>query len=337
MSNRVVEKNRMALDPAMRNLMTFEYGRYMRITITMFAADLTACFDRMWPSLGNVTCGKFGLQPAPMKSRGDTIQNLKRSVRTGHGVSQKVYQNTPNDYRIIGELQGKGDVALIYMLLSSTVLEAHSSLYHGIDLLPATPGPRIKKLNNGYVNDVNTWAGNMGWDSQAAEEATYDLQHGAQTLTDLNETPGGSTAFHKCATQLLTWHATRDTLKIEYNIDDYRIMLRDAVGATSMISQLKPNEANKGLGYHFAVDASQTVDFEARLEKVSFICSGAQSTRLSYSEGLQLLNQRMLAQTKYGLHLSQFSPSQCQQITVLTNETFLPILHLNRKISRTVI
>ncbi|KAL7502579.1 hypothetical protein ACHAXN_000520, partial [Cyclotella atomus] len=38
-------KNRMALDPAMRNLMTFEYGRYMRVTIAMFAADLTACFD----------------------------------------------------------------------------------------------------------------------------------------------------------------------------------------------------------------------------------------------------------------------------------------------------
>ena len=48
-------KNRMALDPAMRNMMTFEYGRYMRITIAMFAADLTACFDRMFPSLSNVT------------------------------------------------------------------------------------------------------------------------------------------------------------------------------------------------------------------------------------------------------------------------------------------
>jgi hypothetical protein len=121
-------KNRMALDPAMRNLMTFEHGRYMRITVAMFAADLTACFDRMWPSLGNITCGKFGLQPAPMRSRGETIQNLKRAVRTGHSVPQRVYQNTPNDYRIMGELQGKGDVALIYMLLSSTVLEAHSSL-----------------------------------------------------------------------------------------------------------------------------------------------------------------------------------------------------------------
>jgi hypothetical protein len=104
-----------------------------------------------------------------------------------------------------------------------------------------------------------------------------------------------------------------------------------------MISQLKPNKANKGLGYHFAVDASQTVDFEARLEKVSITCSGAHSTCLSYSEGLQLLNQQLLAQTKYGLHLSQFSLTQCHQLSVLTNETFLPILHLHRKMSRTVI
>jgi hypothetical protein len=46
------QRNRMALDPAMRKLMTFEYGRYMRATIAMFAADLTACFDRMYPALG---------------------------------------------------------------------------------------------------------------------------------------------------------------------------------------------------------------------------------------------------------------------------------------------
>jgi hypothetical protein len=62
------------------------------------------------------------------------------------------------------------------------------------------------------------------------------------------------------------------------------------------------------LGYYFAVDASQDVDFAARLEKVSSTCSGATSTRLLYSEGLQLLNSRLLAQTKYGLHLSQFRP-----------------------------
>ncbi|KAL7502637.1 hypothetical protein ACHAXN_000568 [Cyclotella atomus] len=81
----------------------------------------------MWPELG-----KFGLEVAPMVSRSKTIKQLKRSVRTGHGVSEKVYKNEIGEPRIIGELQGKGDVALIYMMISSAVLDAHASLYTGL-------------------------------------------------------------------------------------------------------------------------------------------------------------------------------------------------------------
>jgi hypothetical protein len=45
-------------------------------------------------------------------------------------------------------------------------------------------------------------------------------------------------------------------------------------------------------------------------------------------EGLSLLNARLLAQTKYGLHLSQFPPDKCQQLSVIINESILPILNL---------
>jgi hypothetical protein len=78
-------KNRMALDPAMRNMMIFEYGRYMRITVAMFAADLTACFDRMFPPISNILAGKFGVDINVLKARGETIDALERSVRTVMG------------------------------------------------------------------------------------------------------------------------------------------------------------------------------------------------------------------------------------------------------------
>ena len=73
-------KNRMALDPAMRNMITFEYGRYMRIVIAMFAADLTACFDRMFPSLSNIAAGKYGMDPNVLLAHWKTIQNMRRLV-----------------------------------------------------------------------------------------------------------------------------------------------------------------------------------------------------------------------------------------------------------------
>ena len=70
-------KNRMALDPAMQCMMTFEYGRYMKATIAMFAADLTACFDRMVPALSNIISGKFGVDINVIRACGKMIHALR--------------------------------------------------------------------------------------------------------------------------------------------------------------------------------------------------------------------------------------------------------------------
>ena len=178
-------KHRMALDPAMRNMMTFEYGRYMRATIAMFAADLSACFDRMFPPLSNITAGKFGVDVNALKARGQTIDALERAVRTGHGVSDRTYGNREGEPMIRGEYQGKGDVAGLYAILSSTVMQAHSEVYDGLDLPPPAPGPGIRKRNDAYVDDANTWAGQLEREPDVVEKVLYKLKLGAQSLTDL--------------------------------------------------------------------------------------------------------------------------------------------------------
>jgi hypothetical protein len=314
-------KNRMALDPAMRNMMIFEYGRYMRITVAMFAADLTACFDRMFPPISNILAGKFGVDINVLKARGETIDALERSVRTGHGVSEVTYGNRRGTAKLAGELQGKGDVAPLYALLSSSIMDAHGTLYNGVDLPSPVSGPSIRKINNGYVDDVNTFAASMEVGLLAEEQVMYSLERGAQSLTDLNDTSGGATAFHKCATQLLGWRSDGRRLVIRES-SELKIKLTDVKGASSYILNLQANEANKGLGYYMAIDANQATEFTERMGKVAQICQGAKSSSLSYEEALRLLNSRLLAQTKYGLHLSQFSRKQCHDLSVIINETF---------------
>eukprot|EP00956_Cyclotella_meneghiniana_P006230 scaffold8106_cov56-Cyclotella_meneghiniana.AAC.2 len=238
-------KNRMALDPAMRNMTTFEYGRYMRIVIAMFAADLTACFDRMFPSLSNIAAGKFGMDPNVLLARGKTIQNMRRQVQTGHGVSRESYGNEQGEPEIAGELQGKGDVAILYCLQSSITMNAHATLFPEM-VLPSPASERaIKKRNDGYVYDVNTWAGEMDLDLGVEESVMYDLQERAQGLTNLNEVSGGSTAFHKCACQILMWKSNGVTLEINEEIGDLSMVLVDARGAPPKITMLRPSEPNK--------------------------------------------------------------------------------------------
>ena len=54
-------RNRTCHDPALRKMMTFEYGRYLNATIALFINDQTACFDRMYPSNTNIVAGSFGV------------------------------------------------------------------------------------------------------------------------------------------------------------------------------------------------------------------------------------------------------------------------------------
>jgi hypothetical protein len=310
-------RHRMALHPAMRKLMTFEYGRYMRSTIAMFAADLTACFDRMYPALGSVVSGKFGMDINVLRCKGQVMEGMERSVRTGYGVSTATYGNRPGEPLMAGEGQGKGDVAIIYVLQSSTLFDAHAKLSPAMILPPPAPGPGITKRNDGYVDDVDTWAAVPEYGLDATEQAMYRLQRSSQYLTDLNEVPGGSTAFHKCAVFILGWRTGPKTLEINRDVSELPFILTDNKGAPSSISILRPDQTNKGSGYFMAVDRNQDQEYSERYAKVQHLCNGAQSCCLSYPEALQLLNQRLLMQLRYGLVLSQFTPKQCHPMSVL--------------------
>ena len=111
----------------------------------------------------------------------------------------------------------------------------------------------------------------------------------------------------------------------------------DAKGAASRIKMMKPDEANKGLGYHMAVDANQKEHYATVKGKIEHICNGAQSGRLSFREAKDLLTLRLLQQTKYGLHLSQFSEKMCHPLTVLINGTFLQLMHIHSKTPRALV
>lgn len=80
------------------------------------------------------------------------------------------------------------------------------------------------------------------------------------------------------------------------------------------------------------------VEFRSRRQKIAEICTRrAQSSRLSYREAYDLLNTRLLAQQiKYGLYVSQFTAKICKILSILINQTFLPLLHIHWKMPRAV-
>ncbi len=86
-------------------------------------------------------------------------------------------------------------------MTSSTLLRAHGFLYDGIDL-SSTCGKAtgIKKNNDAYVDDVNTWAGLLENGHEAADQVMHTLWKGAQSWANIQDVVSQSTAFHKCMT-----------------------------------------------------------------------------------------------------------------------------------------
>ena len=71
-------------------------------------------------------------------------------------------------------------------MTSSTLIKAHGKLYKGIQL-PSVCGKEhgIKKNNDAYVDNVDTWAGSLSNRSDAADEVMYQLMDGAQKWSDI--------------------------------------------------------------------------------------------------------------------------------------------------------
>ena len=78
---------------------------------------------------------------------------MKRSDRTGLGVSNETYSEGPEDYQIAGEIQEKADNPALFTASSSGILKTHAALAPGLELHGCFRERMMKCHNVSYVDD----------------------------------------------------------------------------------------------------------------------------------------------------------------------------------------
>ena len=328
--------NRSSIDAALQKLLTFEYGRYMKATIALFANDSSACFDRMYPALSNVIGRKFGLDHNVMHTRSRTMSLMKRSLRTDLGTSEGTYMNIPGEPSMEGEYQGKGDVAILWAITSHSVLTAYSTLHPPMILPDVANNQTNEKRNVSFVDDTDSLYGSQFSDPDTINEVVTQLAAGAQRWTNTLEVVGQSMAFHKSAWQILGYENNNGRMHILDKVP-HHIELHDSGGATTRIRQIKSSEPNKGLGYYLTPDGNQNKEFEMRMAKTREVCRGVTSMHTSEHEAHAALFGRLIPQLRYGLQLTSFSERQCKKLDVVITHTFLSRFRIHRKTPRAVV
>ena len=122
----------------------------------MFANDATACFDKMVPGVSSLIARKFVVSSAIMQCRNETIASLERNIQTGCGDSKETYIDNEADDPMCGEVQGKGDVASLWCLMSHTILMAHRAIHTPIRMHGISPGIiSMKKMMHLWMTRMN--------------------------------------------------------------------------------------------------------------------------------------------------------------------------------------
>jgi len=87
---------------------------------------------------------------------------VNQKIKTGLDVSKKSYRNQTAQPRVLGEIQGKGDIASFWALISSVLLLAHSLIYQGLKL-PGVNGEIFIEKNNDTYTDGVGYLGRQYW------------------------------------------------------------------------------------------------------------------------------------------------------------------------------
>ncbi|KAL7510779.1 hypothetical protein ACHAXN_007669, partial [Cyclotella atomus] len=100
-------RNRSSVDAAMLKLLTFECARIKKATIADTMYDLVACFDRVKAQMSNIIAQQSLVDKNIIRARAIVIENLRRSVKTGLGVSKETYGQEPGEPAVDGEVQDR--------------------------------------------------------------------------------------------------------------------------------------------------------------------------------------------------------------------------------------
>jgi len=154
---------------------------------------------------------------------------MKRSDRTGLGVSNETYSEGPEDYQIAGEIQEKADNPALFTASSSGILKTHAALAPGLELHGCFRERMMKCHNVSYVDDND---GNVSADynsERPMDELIEKMRLSSKIWNETVRYSGQSLAYHKCAWQALGWQVVRGELKPIMAIDE-TILLEDHKG-----------------------------------------------------------------------------------------------------------
>jgi hypothetical protein len=290
-----------------------------RRTMITFDNDAASCYDRIIPSFASLINRKYGLHRKVAVVHARTLHEAKYKLRTAIGISEMDYSHHAT-FPLYGTGQGSGNSPAIWLLISATLFDVHSSLARGATFTDQSGTISVRLTLSGFVDDTNSSLND--WQPQSEADLStllHLLQQDAQLWNDLLFISGGKLELSKCSFHVLRFEFhPNGTPRPDLTIPSSIHLIDSISGQPIAIPALRANEPHKILGHLKAPAGNQKKQLQAIQKKTKAISRLIATSSLSRYGAKLAYGAKYLAYLRYVLPQCHFSPSKLRQIESTT-------------------
>jgi hypothetical protein len=149
-------------DRIMLTHLTTDLCHLLKINLARFDNDATACYDRIIVILGMLAARRCGMPKNAIRTHAKTLQFMKYTVKTMHGVSETNYSGTPFE-PLFGSGQGSGASPAVWLTLIVVLMNTMDRIIpEQMDFASPDGSNRQARLLGAFVDDTSIGYTNPG-------------------------------------------------------------------------------------------------------------------------------------------------------------------------------
>jgi hypothetical protein len=309
--------SRNALDPIMLTELTSDLCRVLRVDLSRFDNDASACYDRIIVPLGMLAARKCGMPANAVRTHADALAFMKYTVKTVYGISESNYHGTVFA-PLFGTGQGSGASPAVWLSLVVILLQTMDRLIP--DRMNFTPisgaRPHSPRLSDAFVDDTS-----MGFTSTDENTTVNDLieklEHIAQTWEHLLFLSGGKLNLSKCSWFVIKWEWEKGRPVIRpITSSDRELQLHQGLrlATKTSIKRTDPADPQKMLGVLMNPMGDFSAQIRAMKKKADTFATRILSPRLTSTDIRTFHPSIYIPSMRYGLAALAIDEEELSQV-----------------------
>lgn len=308
-----------------------------RRSLYNFDNDASSCYDRIVLNLASLINRKYGQHKQTTTLHATTLQAARFHLRNSQGDISKEFYSHSLHSPIHGSGQGSGNSPCIWLLISSTLCDAHNRMATGASFTTPDQTTTVRTTMVGYVDDCTGTYNNFQPQHELPQHIMeMNMQQDAQTWNDLLWCSGGILELQKCSYHSLSFTFQRDGTPCPDLSCQSTIEIIDcSTGLTIPISQTPILKPHKTLGHWKApLGRKNNIQLQALIDKSKRNSIRIASSSITKFGAYRLYIVAYVQALKFVLPQCYFSIQQLQTAEAKTIGPIIAKCGYNRNISK---